>query len=82
MPRLRVMCEVGICSGYGDGDYALHIADVESLSRESMEELRKAFIYAIYAAEEAWRRAQEKKPENQACQAEPSLPVRGTKADG
>lgn len=72
MPRLRTLCEVGICSGYGDGDYSLHIGEVERLSVADMNELRKAFIFAITAAEAAWRDAQMKKPENQAAQAKPS----------
>lgn len=68
MPRLREYVTVGICAGYGDADYRVSCS-VADLSREDMTELRKAFIFAIYAAEEMWRDAQAKKPENQAQQA-------------
>lgn len=60
MPSLREYVSIGICSGYGDGDYRVSCA-VADLSREDMWELRLAFIYALYCAEDMWRREQEKK---------------------
>lgn len=70
MPRLRTYVEVGICSGYGDGDYRIHLADVENLSIHDMNELRRAFCVAIAQTERYWMEAQMKKPENQAAQAQ------------
>ena len=70
MPNLREYVTVGICGGYGDGDYRVSCA-VADLSAADMKELRAAFIGAIVAAEQMWRDAQMKKPENQAAQAEP-----------
>lgn len=64
MPRLREYVTIGICAGYGDGDYRVS-SEVANLSREDMTELRLAFVYAINAAEEMWRNEQRKKPENQ-----------------
>jgi hypothetical protein len=68
MPRLREYVSVGICAGYGDGDYRVSMT-VADLSIAEMNELRKAFIFAIAAAEQMWRDEQMKKPENRACAA-------------
>ena len=69
MPRLITYVEVGICSGYQDGDYRINCS-VADLSRESFQELRLAMIYAIYQMEDMWRREQEKK--NLGQQAKPA----------
>jgi hypothetical protein len=63
MPRLREYVTIGICAGYGDGDYRVS-SEVANLSRKDMTELRLAFVYAINAAEEMWRDEQ-RKTENQ-----------------
>lgn len=65
MPRLIDYVSFGICSGYGDADYRVSAA-VADLSPEAMKELRLAGLYAIYAMEEMWRRAQESKQPLQA----------------
>lgn len=65
MPNLREYVTIGICGGYGDGDYKVSCA-VADLSPEDMQELRLAFCYALFAAEEMWRKERAKLPENQA----------------
>lgn len=59
MPNLREYVTVGICGGYGDGDYRVSMA-VADLSREEFTQLRLAMVYAIYAMEEIWRKEREK----------------------
>jgi hypothetical protein len=71
MPRLIEYVTIGICSGYGDGDYRVSCS-VEGLSVAQMKELRQAFCGALFTAEEMWRNARVKDPENQAKQASPS----------
>lgn len=75
MPRLRVMVEVGICAGYGDGDYAIHISEIESLSIADMNELRRAFCVAIAQTERYWQDAQWKRPDHQAAQEAKATPT-------
>jgi hypothetical protein len=65
MPRLREYVTVGICSGYGDGDYRVSL-NVGDLSVHDMNELRKAFTCAIFEAERIWRDSQQRNPEHQA----------------
>ena len=60
MPRLIEYVKIGICSGYGDGDYQVS-ATVANLSVEDMQQLRLAFVYALFCAEEMWRKEQGKR---------------------
>lgn len=60
MPSLREFVTIGICGGYGDGDFRVSCA-VADLSVKEMQELRLAFVSALYCAEDMWRRAREEK---------------------
>ena len=71
MPKLREYVTIGICSGYGDGDFAVS-GSVGDLSLRDMNELRQAACVAISVMERMWQDAQAKKPENQASQAKES----------
>jgi hypothetical protein len=65
MPRLIEYITVGICAGYGDGDFRVSM-NVRSLSRESFKDLKLAMLSALRCAEDNWLDEQSKKPENQA----------------
>lgn len=65
MPKLREYVSIGICSGYGDGDFAVSLA-IADLSIAEMNELRCAACVAISVMERTWREAQDKRVENQA----------------
>lgn len=71
MPNLREYVTIGICGGYGDGDYRVSCS-VAQLSLKEMQELRQAFCGALFTAEEMWRNERAKHPDNQACEAGPS----------
>ena len=60
MPRLREYVSIGICEGYGDGDFRVS-ASIADLSRDDMSKLRQAFCVAIGVMEDMWGAAQEKK---------------------
>ena len=57
MPRLIEYISVGICSGYGDGDWRISM-DVQKMSRQSFNELKLAVLGALHSAEDMWRAAQ------------------------
>lgn len=65
MPRLIEYISVGMCSGYGDGDFRVSMT-VRNLSRQSFNELKLATLSALRCAEDNWLDEQSKKPENQA----------------
>lgn len=58
MPNLREYIRVGICSGYGDGDFGVSVA-VSDLSREQLDELKLATLTALRVADDMWLRGQE-----------------------
>jgi len=57
MPRFIEYISIGICSGYGDGDFRVSM-EVCKLSRKSFDELRLATLTALRVAEDHWRAAQ------------------------
>ena len=57
MPRLIEYISVGICSGYGDGDYRVSMS-VRDLSRNSFQQLQLATLQALRCAEDHWRDAE------------------------
>ncbi len=57
MPKLREYITIGICSGYGDGDWRVSM-DVQKLSHKQMQELITSTFHATRAAWEMWQQAQ------------------------
>ncbi len=57
MPKLNEYITIGICSGYGDGDWRVSM-DVQSLSYKQMQELIASTFHATRTAWELWQQAQ------------------------
>jgi hypothetical protein len=73
MPRLIEYISVGICSGYGDGDFRVSM-DVRKLSKKSFDDMRLATLTALRVAEEHWCAAQAELEGKAAAMAEKSTP--------
>jgi hypothetical protein len=74
MPRLIEYISVGMCAGYGDGDFRVSMS-VRRLSRQGFNELKLAMLSALRCAEDHWLDEQRNKPENQAMTEIGSGPV-------
>jgi hypothetical protein len=74
MPRLIEYISIGICSGYGDGDFRVSM-DVCKLSRKSFDEVRLATLNALRVAEDSWCAAQAKLGGQAAAMAEKATPT-------
>jgi hypothetical protein len=57
MPRVNEYIVVGFCESYGDGDYQIVMAKVESLSRDKMNQLTLAMTHATRHAWDIWLKA-------------------------
>lgn len=57
MPALIEYIKVGICAGYGDGDFSVSMS-VQNLSRKQWEEVQLATLTALAVAREHWLAAQ------------------------
>ena len=78
MPQLRVYIEVGICSGYGDGDYGVRVGMIERLTAKQMEQLTLASHHALTCAWDTWRKAQPQDQAGSAQSSTPPSPIAGT----
>ena len=57
MPALIEYIKVGICAGYGDGDFSVSMG-IQKLSRRQWEEVQLATLTALACAREHWLAAQ------------------------